>query len=123
MPDPHFRLSDQAQSAQSASRMPGFLSKTLAVATAAVLAVIGFMFTLTALAVAVVVVAIGGGYLWWKTRHIRKQMREGTFDPQAFHAEARTRAYARSQTPDDVIEGEVIREVSPQEGSRHTTHS
>jgi len=62
--------------------------------------VLAFMFSLVALAV----VAVGGvalwGWLWWKTRAIRKQMREQPpHDTDNFETGR-------------VIEGEVIRETS-----------
>ena len=52
------------------------LGKVLTLVLGAAFLVLAFMFSLVALAV----VAVGGtmlwGWLWWKTRAIRKQMRE-----------------------------------------------
>ena len=112
MTDPYFRLSDQSHAAGATSRMPGFVTKTLAVLSAVLLTVVGFMFTLTALAVAMIVVLLGWAYVGWKTRDLRKQMRESGFDPQAFQA----RAFGMGQAPgsqSDIIEGEVIRAIRP----------
>ena len=80
------------------------LGKLLTLVLGAAFLVLAFMFSLVALAV----VAIGGlmlwAWLWWKTRAVRKQLRE----------QGRTTA---SRRPDDVfseggyiIEGEVIRD-------------
>ena len=65
--------------------------------------VLAFMFSLVALAV----IAVAGlglwGWLWWKTRAIRKQMRE-QMSEQAPAASAARDGF--------IIEGEVIREES-----------
>jgi hypothetical protein len=72
-------------------------AKELLVKVAAVTG--GAVMLLSALALSIVffagllmVVLVGGGYLWWKTRELRKQLRT-----QSAH--------------DDVIEGVVVREV------------
>ncbi len=60
-----------------------------AVASIAVLAV-ALMFSIVFFAVLLTIALVAGGYVWWKTRALRKQMRER---PPGGH----------------VIEGEVIR--------------
>lgn len=74
--------------------------KLLSLVLGAAFLVLAFMFSLVALAI----VAVGGlavwGWLWWKTRAIRKQMREQ--GPMATPADD---AY--------IIEGEVVRESTP----------
>lgn len=74
--------------------------KLLSLILGAAFLVLAFMFSLVALAV----VAVGGlavwGWLWWKTRAIRKQMREQ--GPMAAPADE---GY--------IIEGEVVRETAP----------
>lgn len=76
---------------------PGLLAKVLAFALSALLLVLAFMFSVVALAV----VAVGGivlwGYIWWKTRALRQQMKE-------MHARERERQ-------EQVIEGEFFRET------------
>jgi Flp pilus assembly protein TadB len=54
----------------------GFLGKLLAVAIGAVVLVLAVMFSLVVFAVVVTAGLLLGGYLWWKTRALRKQMRE-----------------------------------------------
>jgi Flp pilus assembly protein TadB len=69
----------------------GFLGKILTTLASIAVLVIAFMLSLL---VFVFVAAIGlllGGYLWWKTRELRKQMRER---PQGGR----------------IIEGEVVRD-------------
>ncbi len=55
---------------------PGLLAKLLALLLGAAFLVLAFMFSLVAL----VVVTVGGlalwGWLWWKTRRVRRELRE-----------------------------------------------
>lgn len=53
-----------------------FLAKVLTFATGAVLLVAGLMFSLLVLAIAATAALLILGYLWWKTREQRRQMRE-----------------------------------------------
>lgn len=57
-----------------------------------------FLLSLVVLAIGLAVVLIGGGYLWWQTRDLRKQLRE------------RMQAQAQSQgrRVGEVYEGEVV---------------
>ena len=75
-----------------------FLGKLLMFAVTAVLLVVAFMFSMVVLAFVVTAGLLVYGYLWWKTRDLRKQVRE----------------HAREQPPGEargyVIEGEVIHE-------------
>jgi len=86
------------------------LGKVLTLVLGAAFLVLAFMFSLVALAV----VAIGGtllwGWLWWKTRAIRKQIREqGPGFPPGFPPQP---------TEGNIIDGEVIRDTDapPQSG-------
>lgn len=62
--------------ARFSTNASGLLGKVLTFASAAVLLVVAFMFSLLVFAI----LATGGllvwGYLWWKTRDLRRQMRE-----------------------------------------------
>jgi uncharacterized protein HemX len=73
-------------------------------------AILAFMFSLAALAVVAVGGALLGGWLWWKTRAVRKQMQD-QMQQQA------------QQRPADgyIIEGEVIRETDTVQVLRRTT--
>ena len=83
---------------------PGPLAKLAAFTLSVAFMVLAFMFSLVALAV----VAVGGlllwGWLWWKTRAIRQQIRE-----QSAAQGPMTTDFNDGQ----IIEGEVIRESHP----------
>ncbi|MFN3985203.1 MAG: hypothetical protein ACK4KV_06925 [Rhodocyclaceae bacterium] len=115
---------------RNASRPPGIVAKTLAVVATIGVAAIALMFSLLALSLVLAVGVIGWGYFWWKTRHLRKHLREQARQAQAgfereadgAHAHARhggtsqtsTRRNGRPGHPEragDVIEGDFIREV------------
>ena len=69
-----FRLGGNGQRLRAPA--PGLLGRLLtAVASAAVL-VVAFMFSLVIFAVFATVALAGGLYLWWKTRALRRQLRE-----------------------------------------------
>ena len=82
------------------------ISRVKLLAVKAFVVVAGVLTLASAFVLSLVFVAIGlvavlgvGGYLWWKTRDLRRQMRERMQEPlQARYA-------------DDVIEGEVISDV------------
>jgi membrane protein implicated in regulation of membrane protease activity len=71
----------------------GPLGKALAVVFGTILLVLGFMFSLVLFAVIAVVGLAAFGYFWWKTRALRKAMRE-----QA----------PRTESGGQVIEGEAV---------------
>jgi len=89
------------------SKPVGLLQKIGAIATAAVIFVLALTFSLMFFAAVLAIGVVVGGYLWWKTRELRKVMRE-----------AQAQASARGPAPGGrtpgggiVIEGEVVREV------------
>jgi O-antigen/teichoic acid export membrane protein len=86
---------------------PNPLRKLAAFVVTAGLVGLALMFSVVLLAIILVVATIAWGYLWWKSRELRKRMRD--FQSQAM---------AREQRADDdgVFEGEVIRVVDPQKG-------
>jgi hypothetical protein len=84
---------------------PGPLAKLAAFTLSAAFMVLAFMFSLVALAVVAVLGVALGGWLWWKTRAMRKQMQQ--------MREAQQTGFAQPTHSDQVIEGEFIREVPP----------
>ena len=70
------------------SQPPGLIAKLFAFVLGAIFLVLAFMFSLVALAV----VAVGGlmlwGWLWWKTRALRRQMQSAAMsEPQVIEGE------------------------------------
>lgn len=90
---------------------PGPLAKLAAFVLSVAFMVLAFMFSLVALAVLAVVGVALGGWLWWKTRALRKQMQE----MREAHEQMRT---SQPASNDAVIEGEFIREVPPEQRLR-----
>lgn len=89
---------------QNPPKPVGPLQKVAAIAAAVL--VFGLALTFSVLFFAVVV-AVGGliwGYVWWKTRNLRKVMQEA-------QAQARGRAPRGPAADGTVIEGEVLREI------------
>ncbi|MBN8442176.1 MAG: hypothetical protein J0M28_10835 [Thauera sp.] len=78
--------------AGGAAQPPSLLQKIVAGLTAVLVFGVALMFSVVLFAVVVTVGAVAWGYLWWKSRDLRKQMRDRP--PGGL-----------------VIEGEVIREV------------
>ena len=90
---------------------PGPLAKVAAFVLSAAFMVLAFMFSLVALAVVAVLGVALGGWLWWKTRAMRKQMQQMREAAQQMGGEQPVRS-------DQVIEGEFIREVPPDQRLR-----
>jgi hypothetical protein len=88
--DPRARIAYQG-SAISRAKQVAF--KVVVVLGAAVALASAFVLSLAFLAIGLAVVLVFGGYLWWKTRDLRKQMR-ARMQPQAPSGR--------------IIEGEVI---------------
>jgi uncharacterized membrane protein len=84
---------------------PSLLRKAGAVVATVALAVLALMFSAVLLAVILIVGTIAGVYLWWKTRELRKQMR----DFQARSATMQSEAFKGEVFEGEVTEGEVIR--------------
>ena len=73
----------------------GPLGQALALVVGAILLVLGFMFSLVLLAVFVAVGLMLGAWFFWRTRHVRKAMREAG-------------AMRNPPADGDVIEGEAV---------------
>jgi hypothetical protein len=78
------------------SRAKDLAMKGLLVLGGAVTLVSAFVLSLVFLAIGLAAVLAAGGYLWWKTRELRSQMR------------ARMQEPSRPWSGGDFIEGEVI---------------
>lgn len=81
-----------------ASRAKDMLVKAVTVVSAGVMVVSAFVLSLVFVAIAFGVLVIVGGYIWWKTRRVRQQMREQF-------------AHTQAHTDGEVIEGVIVREV------------
>lgn len=80
----------------------------LTVVGGAILLVAGFMFSLVVLAIGAIVALVVLGVMWWKTRALRRHLREQMTQMQQEHEQG----FTRDAGPGDgvIIEGEVIRE-------------
>ena len=88
---------------------PPTLFRKVAVVVAAVLVIgVALLFSVVLLAVLLTVGVVAGGYVWWRTRALRKQLRE-----QVEAMLARARATSAPQDQADVIEGEFSRMGRP----------
>lgn len=61
---------------QGQIRQPGLLARVATAIIGAVVLVVAFMFSVVALAVVSVILVIALGYVWWKTRDLRRRLRE-----------------------------------------------
>ncbi len=101
-PDPQFQHFSQGPRLDRPPQGP--LAKLLAFILSAAFLVLAFMFSLVALAVVAVLGLALGGWLWWKTRSLRKQMQQ---------AAENLRTADMAGGGSDIIEGECIREAGP----------
>ncbi len=90
------------------SKPPSLLHKLVGFLVAVAVAIVALMFSAIFFVVIAVFGLIAWGYFWWKTRGMRKQMRE-------FAAQARSAMCECPASNDGVFEGEVIRVVEPRD--------
>lgn len=88
------------------SRVGNAIARTVAVVAGVVMFASALVLSVAFFAVALAVVLLVGGYLWWRTRHLRRQM------------QAQFRDWPPPQDHDNVIEGEVISRDPASERSR-----
>ena len=86
---------------------PGLMTKILTFAVGAVLLLVALMFSALLFATALTVGLLIWGRLWWKTRELRKRMREQGSAGYASFGQVPPTSNGR------VIEGEVIRDTRP----------
>jgi hypothetical protein len=91
----------------SPAKSPGPLRKLMALIMAVVLVGLVLMFSAVLLAIILIAGVLAWVYLWWRTRHLRKQMRD--YPPRGVVMEV---------FEGEVIEGEVIRVEVPREVTR-----
>lgn len=66
---------------------PGPVAKLLTLLTSVILLIVGLTFSVLFLAVVVAVGLVVWGYVWWKTRELRKAMRERPADGHVVEGE------------------------------------
>jgi uncharacterized membrane protein len=89
---------------------PGsLLSKAVALIVTALLIVFGLMFGAIILTIIATVGVIAFGYLWWKTRLLRKHLRQHNQTVRSAANDAD--AFKDEVFKGEIIEGEVIRKV------------
>jgi len=89
------------------SNSPRLLSRLIGFIITAALIVVGLMFSAVLLVFIVIAGVIAFGYLWWKTRAMRKQMRE----QQNARGGAANDVFGDDDFKGEIIEGEVIHKV------------
>ena len=104
MHDP--RLPPPLRSQRRQSSASGLLTRILSVAAGAVVLIGAVAISFVVFVIALTVLLAIGIYVWWKTRHFRRQLKE------QLNAQS-----SDTTPPGDIIEGEVIskRESDPQQ--------
>jgi Flp pilus assembly protein TadB len=105
--DPRANEMQMKYELDSPEKSPGLLRKLLAfIVTVAMLGLV-LMFSAVLLTIIMIAGMLAWTYLWWKTRELRKQMRD--FSPRTVEREIKVNG-------DEVFEGEVIRVVDSRDG-------
>ncbi|MCQ9378145.1 hypothetical protein [Methyloversatilis sp. XJ19-49] len=105
------RHNPRAHDASAGIQQAGPLGKIFAALIGAALLVLGLMFSVVIIAVAIAFGLVIWGWMWWKTRALRQQMRE-QMEARMAAGEGASAQYSDSEGPQPrgrVIEGEVIR--------------
>jgi hypothetical protein len=92
--------------AYTSANPPGLLQKIVVLVATVAMAGVALMFSAVLLAGIVIVGMIGGAWLWWRTREVRKQMRQMQEAMQ--NIQTRSTAEEDGAFQGDVFEGEVI---------------
>jgi hypothetical protein len=90
----------------------GWFGKVLAVAASVTVLAIALLFSVVLVAALLAVGVVAGGYIWWTTRALRRQLREQMAAMQA-------RAAAAPQQQGEIIEGEFQRAQPSEDERRH----
>jgi uncharacterized protein HemX len=89
----------------------GLLQKIGAIAATVIIFGLALTFSVLFFAVVVAVGLVIGGFLWWKTRDMRKMMRDAQAQAQAQARAGESPQRGSARAEGIVIEGEVVREV------------
>ncbi|MBI1397550.1 MAG: hypothetical protein GC151_16375 [Betaproteobacteria bacterium] len=89
---------------------PSILGTVVAAVGATALVVAGFVFSLVFLAVALTLGVVVGGYVWWRTRDLRKQVRAQMEEFQRAQQSGQWSEMRTGRRDETVIEGEFVRE-------------
>jgi uncharacterized protein HemX len=93
---------------------PSLLAKVLAAVFGAVLLVVGFAVSLVMLAVVLGAGIAIGGFVWWKTRNLRRQFREQAMRAQQMHEQQVRERGGQRMNIGDVIEDVEFHDESRQ---------
>jgi ABC-type transport system involved in cytochrome bd biosynthesis fused ATPase/permease subunit len=96
--------------AYTSTRPPSLLRKTVAAAMTIALADVALMFSAVILTILLLMLVIGGSIFWWKTRELRKQMKQHMHNfPPPSGANKQSDIFADAELKGQVIEGEAVR--------------
>jgi hypothetical protein len=101
-----------ASSQAAPFRAPGIVGKAAAVIGGAILLLSTLALSILFFAVLIVAGVLVGGYLWWKTRELRKQIRTQLSSGETLQGEI---------IEGEIIEGEIIVEDTPERDTRSGT--
>jgi hypothetical protein len=107
---PHIRI--RYSGPRSGAPATGWFGRSVAVVAGVFVVAAALVFSLVLVAVLLTAGVVFGGYLWWKTRAVRRQMREQI---AAMQAAAAAQGGARQDVPGtatdqgEVIDGEYTR--------------
>ncbi|MDP2867534.1 hypothetical protein [Methyloversatilis sp.] len=105
------RHTTRPHGASASTRPAGPLAKLFAALAGVILLVLGLMFSVVIIAVAIAFGLVIWGWIWWKTRALRQQMRE-QMEARMAAGEGASAPFSDgegAQPSGRVIEGEVIR--------------
>ena len=117
MPNPDPRFDHLLQGLSARPQGGNWLQKAGAVVVTLVVFALAMTFSVVLFAVVASIGLLVWGYLWWKTRDLRKAMREHVRTQQEAAGRAGG-ATAPAAGRGEVLEGEVIREVPDDEARR-----
>jgi len=98
------------------------LGNVLALLTSAILLILGFMFSVVAIAVIAVLGLTVWGYLWWKTRKLRRAMQELAPEGQVIDGEAIVVEEYRVRTK-DILPGDPPGQQADRQGRQFRSGS